>query len=311
MTARYSAGFFEGVGGARLFYERWIPEGGSGPGEESSDFSRVIHPKTVVLCDGIGCDGFVWRHLTAPIAEHFPVVHWHYPGHGRSGPIDADRISIELLSGNLHRLMDHLELERPVLLGHSMGTQVVLESLRAQPDRVGGLVLANGSFGRITDTFHDTEVLKNALPELLRAAEKHPYMARALWGRIPPKLAFRAASRLGEIDRRHMREEDFTLYWEHINLISPEVFLNLLRRAGEHTAEDLLSSIAVPCLVVAGELDMFIPAKVVRNMALQIPHARYLELVGASHAGLAEQPDNVLEELIPFLERVSSRPQPT
>src|SRR5205809_463414 len=40
--------------------------------------------RPVVLCDGLGCDGFVWRYLEEPLAAQYQVVRWHYRGHGLS-----------------------------------------------------------------------------------------------------------------------------------------------------------------------------------------------------------------------------------
>ena len=42
-------------------------------------------PARVVLCDGISCDRYIWRHLLPALAERAAVLHVNYRGHGRSG----------------------------------------------------------------------------------------------------------------------------------------------------------------------------------------------------------------------------------
>ena len=37
-----------------------------------------------ILCDGIACDGFIWKYLWDDLAPTAPLTHWHYRGHGRS-----------------------------------------------------------------------------------------------------------------------------------------------------------------------------------------------------------------------------------
>ena len=90
-----------------------------------------------ILCDGLGCDGFVWKYLKPILSEHRRVMHWHYRGHGKSTvPADPTRIGVNYSCDDLLRLMDHLKLESGVLFGHSMGTQLALEFHRQHPERV-------------------------------------------------------------------------------------------------------------------------------------------------------------------------------
>ncbi|MEZ4273545.1 MAG: hypothetical protein R3C68_19540 [Myxococcota bacterium] len=39
---------------------------------------------TLVLCDGLGCDGFIWRYLRAQFSPTYQIVHWNYRAHGLS-----------------------------------------------------------------------------------------------------------------------------------------------------------------------------------------------------------------------------------
>src|SRR4051794_5130483 len=46
---------------------------------------------SIVLSDGIGCDGYVWKYLWPQLCEERATVHWHYRGHGKTpAPRDAD-----------------------------------------------------------------------------------------------------------------------------------------------------------------------------------------------------------------------------
>jgi pimeloyl-ACP methyl ester carboxylesterase len=251
-------GFVDAADGSRLFYEEL------GEGEPP-----------VVLTDGIGCDGFAWRYLAPRFARHHRVVHWHLRGHGRSGPpVDRDRLSIEDLARDLRNLCDELDVERPVIAAHSMGVQVALEYYRQNPDRVGALVLMCGTFGRITTTFHGTDLLDQVLPV-------------ACAGR--------------ELDGERIQEEDFQRYWEHAALMDPDVFLRMLQCAGRHDARGFLPEIGVPTLVVAAEHDTFTPMVLAEEMAAAIPNAELEVIEEASHAAPVEQPDRIAERVEDFL----------
>lgn len=284
-------GFVEAEDGTKLFVEEL------GRGEPA-----------LVLIDGIGCDGFAWRYLAPRLGAGRRVVHAHFRGHGRSGPpIDAARLSIEHLAGDLRRIFDSLEIERPLLAAHSMGVQVALEHHRQYPD-VSGLILMCGTFGRITTTFHGTDLLDQALPSLIRGTKLFPGIARAVWGRVPAALAFRVACAGRELDAARIREDDFERYWEHAALMNPDVFLGMLKHAGAHDARGFLSDVSAPTLVIAAERDTFTPMALAHEMANAIPSAEIEVIEEASHAAPVEQPDRIAERIEEFL---ATRLEPT
>lgn len=297
-------GFATADDGTRLFYGM----AGTGPTRERSG-SIAPSPYTIVLNDGIGCDGFAWKYLQPHLAAEHPVLHWHYRAHGRSGlPADPARIDLPAHARDLLSVLDANEIDKAVLVGHSMGTQVSLEAYRLAPDRVAGLVLLCGSYGRVTATFHGSDVLKQVLPAILEAVERRQGIARALWGRIPARIAFHIARLSKEIDGFAIQEEDFRPYMEHVSSMEPKIFLAMLRHAGEHTAEDLLERVAAPTLVVAAERDTFTPAALAEHMAEVIPDAELFMLRGASHAAPIEQPVAIGLRIDKFLRERVDRP---
>src|SRR5688500_15584159 len=117
-------GFASATDGTRLFYG--IRGAGAG----------------LVLLDGIGCDGWAWNHIQPHLAQNHRVLHAHYRGHGRSGPpVDPDAIDVFTLAYDVLHVLDAAAMDKPVLLAHSMGTQVALEVYRRAPERVRALVL--------------------------------------------------------------------------------------------------------------------------------------------------------------------------
>jgi pimeloyl-ACP methyl ester carboxylesterase len=260
------------------------------------------------LCDGVLCDGFIWKYLWDDLADHVAITHWHYRGHGRSGrPIDPDRIDIPAHADDLTKVRELLGDPPAVIFGHSMGCQVALENYRVHPENIRGLVLMCGSFGRVTSTFHNGPILELILPKLLEVAEKNPELVQAVWSRIPPDVALRFALRMGEVDPERTRPEDFIPYLKHMTHVDFPMFLRMVRAAGEHTAEDLLPEIRVPTLIVAGEKDTFTPAYLAEAIAKAIPGAELLLLEAGSHVVPIEQHAIVDERVGRFLvERVGA-----
>ena len=262
-------------------------------------------PLTAILCDGIACDGFIWRHLVDDLAGTAGIVHWNYRGHGRSAaPADPDRIDIDAFATDLEAIRATVRAPQ-LLVGHSFGCQLVLESYRRDPSSIAGLVLICGSPGHITHTFKGTGALAQALPGLIERVRKTPRIARALWSNVPPEISARIAIALGEVDGV-VEPNDLILYSEHVAAMDLEMFLRMLYAVGEHTAIDMLPSIAVPTLVLAGELDTFTPTHLAEEMAAAIPESELVVFSGATHVAPIERRDEVRERVATFVrERVA------
>jgi pimeloyl-ACP methyl ester carboxylesterase len=260
----------------------------------------------VVFSDGVLCDGFIWKYLWPDLARSYPVVHWHYRGHGRSAaPADPERVDIPTHAADLDTVRHHVGDPPCVLVGHSMGCQVALEAYRLRPERVRGLVLVCGSSGHVTSTFHGVPLLDLILPSLQGVAQKMPHLVRALWSRVPSGLAFNIAMKAREIDPSRVRAEDFLPYLSHMTHVDFPMFLRMLRAAGEHDARDLLPHIEAPVLVVAGDRDTFTPGYLAREMAESIPCAHFVEVPGGTHVAPIEQPEVVGEAIRSFLAELS------
>ena len=71
----------------------------------------------------------------------FQVVAVDGPGFGKSPLLPAERYRLASLVAILHELVDELELDRPVVMGHSWGGAVAVRYAAAHPDDVRALVL--------------------------------------------------------------------------------------------------------------------------------------------------------------------------
>jgi pimeloyl-ACP methyl ester carboxylesterase len=248
----------------------------------------------MVLCDGLGCDGFVWKYLTPYLERHHRVLRWHYRGHGRSGlPRQRDRIGMLYTCDDLDRMMDAAEISQGVIFGHSMGVQVALEFHRRHPHRVLGLVLICGSYGTPLDTFHDADWLKRLFPLIRFTVERFPRRAaqftRAL---VSTEVAMQVALTV-ELNRSLLSKSDLVPYFTHLANMDPVVFVRTLESASHHSAWDHLPHVNVPTLIIAGEYDKFTPAWLSRRMAAHIPHAELMMVPQGTHVAPLEH-----EELV-------------
>src|SRR4029078_5759219 len=91
-----------------------------------------------------------------------------------------DRIDVAAHAADADAVRRALGDPPAVLVGHSFGTQVALETYRRRPEGVRARVLVSGSFGRVTYTFKGSDMLAGVLPDLLSFVTRHPHVGRAL-----------------------------------------------------------------------------------------------------------------------------------
>lgn len=94
------------------------------------------------------CNRDYWRHQAGHFLNDFRVVTLDLPGHGDSG-MNRKPWTVLGYARDVKTVVEALDLERVILIGHSMGGPVSLEAARLMPDRVIGIVAV--------DTLHNAE----------------------------------------------------------------------------------------------------------------------------------------------------------
>jgi pimeloyl-ACP methyl ester carboxylesterase len=259
--------------------------------------------RALVCSNGVGVSTFFWDYVGEYFSRDHKVVIWDYRGHGASGrPSNPRAITMAAVADDLARVMDANQIDRAMLLGHSMGCQVILEFYRLFKDRVTGLVPMLGAFGHPADTFLDPRIgrtvyraalaVGRALPEVCNLVSKSVLMSPIAW-------PFARLSGLVHSDLA--RKSDMEPYLEHLSSLDLTVFFEMVRAAQEHDAGPFLGDIQAPTLVVAGERDLFTPRHLSLEMAARIPNAELLEIPRGSHAALIEQPELINLRLEKFI----------
>jgi pimeloyl-ACP methyl ester carboxylesterase len=258
-------------------------------------------PLAMVACNGIGLSTFFWRGLGDYFsrAGDCTFVTWDYPGHGRSPiPEHPRALTIDSCAGDLWAVVDALGCERAVLLGHSMGAQVILEAWRQRPGRVLALVPVLGAAGKVFDNLPLTRL--SAL--VIKLGEANPKLAEKMLRttlQLPGLWQVMRALRFVHPDL--CPREEFEPWFEHFLNLDLRGYFALCRDMLSHDASDLLAQVDVPVLVVGGEHDLFAPIARSREMAAKIPNAELLVVREGSHAALVEQPELIALTLERFL----------
>jgi pimeloyl-ACP methyl ester carboxylesterase len=167
--------------------------------------------------------------------------------------------------------------ERFAVAGHSMGGRVALELVRSAAQRISGLALLNTGVHAVRDGEPQSR------GRLLRLAYEHGMAALAAeW--LPPMLAGGAARSLELMPRLMAMVERST----------PDSYAAQIHAMlNRPDALSVLSTIAVPTLLLSGSEDTWSPISQHETMRRRIPHATLFEIHGAGHMAPVERPDAV------------------
>lgn len=98
----------------------------------------------LVFVHGFCCTHHDWQYQGEFLRSRHTVVTCDLRGHGASDRT-PEQCAIETFGADVHALLTALALPPAVLIGHSMGCRVVLQTAYEAPDLTAGVVLVDGS----------------------------------------------------------------------------------------------------------------------------------------------------------------------
>lgn len=260
----------------------------------------------VVLANGLGGSLGAWRPFLERFGDGRRIASWDYRGLYRSGPPPhPDAVTVEDHAGDLTAVLAWLGGGPAVLIGWSMGVQVVVTHALRQPDDVRALVLVAGAPGDPLAGVLHTTASRRVVPPLTRAIEAVavPFgllMRTVTAAPLPVAKALRAVGILAEradLDVFGDLAHDFgRLDWG--------TYMRSIRAMGSHDAWARLSELRTPTLVVGGTADLFLPVATLEAMAAAIPGSDLCVLPGGTHYLPVELPAELAACVDGFLDRL-------
>lgn len=105
--------------------------------------------RPVVLLHGVASNSRIWISTAPHLADDFAVYALDQRGHGESEKPDTG-YDFDTIVADLAEFVDVLELEQPVIVGHSWGGNVALQYAATHPDRASGLIMVDGGYIEIS-----------------------------------------------------------------------------------------------------------------------------------------------------------------
>lgn len=236
------------INGTQMFYESH----GEGP--------------ALVFAHGRGGSHLSWWQQVSVFQQQYRCVTFDHRGWGLT-PGTGGQPDPATFASDLKALLDHLDIDRAVLVAQSMGGVTNLGFALAHPDRVIGLLLGDTT-GGIGD----------------------PAVVSLLEDVHPPEDPLRRALSDGFIEN----QPELTFLFGSIGRMNPpmptSIVSGLFRNPAGPQAADL-AKLTAPTLLVVGEEDRIFPPHVIEAAHRLIPGSRLEIVSGAAHSAHFEQPE--------------------
>ena len=242
----------------------------------------------MVFLHGIGGAGRAFLPQLDGLRGEYRCIAWDMPGHGGSTPLEL--VSIDSLTAALAGFVRALGLQRPVLVGHSMGGILVQRLLAVQPHAARAVVLSQTSaaFGGKDPAWAEAFIRARLAP--LDAGQGMADLAAGLVSGMVGEGADPDGLALARDCLAH----------------TPDIaYRDAVLALPGFDGRAALGGIQVPVLLLAGTRDRDAPANGMERMAARIPGARFLALDGAGHLAHLEQPAAFNAALREFLSSVA------
>ncbi len=190
----------------------------------------------ILLHGGLG-SGAMFEPLLPELTKGHQVIAIDLQGHGRTADIDRP-IDVRLMADDIAALIDHLKLDRPDLVGYSLGGGVAMQMAFKHPTKIRRLVAISANITRA------------AIPAEMLGQQGQVNAAAA----------------------EFMKETPMYQVYQRV-APRPEDFPRLLDKMGQSMASDFdfsdeVRSLQVPTLIIAADADMAPPSHYVEVFKL-------------------------------------------
>ena len=254
-----------------------------------------ITGQPVILIHGFGGSTFSFRY-TIPflVAQGYRVVAIDLKGFGLSEKSFAYDYSHAAQADLIALVMNKLKIKQAVLIGHSMGGNVVAHFAEKYPEKTKALVIVDGAL--------------NETPGLLLKLSKlitYPPITR--WAQIFFRSYFNSQNAGGILAKAYynpelLQQEDVSDY-QNIFLTKDWdlALVGMIRDTGQNYLSLPVSSIKVPVLLIWGANDTWVPLSQGEKLQAEFPNSKLVTIEQAGHLPLEENVKATNQQIGEFL----------
>ncbi|MEV6336994.1 alpha/beta hydrolase [Nocardia vinacea] len=227
----------------------------------------------LVLLHGGWEDSRSWRLQLESLADEYTVIAWDAPGCGRSDD-PPEGVRLGYYADTLAGLIRGLGLEHPHVLGLSFGGGLAIELYHRHPGVPRSLILVGAYAGWAGSLPADV------VDERVRRIREETQRPPAEWAESYLPTFFATPIPREWIDEMLAIMSDSR----------PSGMVAILSAFAEADLRDVLPTIAVPTLILNGELDERAPLRIAEGLHANIPGSQLVVIPGVGHCCNLEAP---------------------
>ncbi len=239
--------------------------------------------KVLVLLHGYLETLYIWEEFSSLLAKDFRIITIDLPGHGLSATATVN--TMELSARIINSVLDKLDIERALLVGHSMGGYVAIEALKQNTQRFSGLILMHSTpFADLPEKAEERKreislIRQNKLANIVRLS-------------VPKMFANQNIARM---------EEKILEIIEISEVHDPEgIAASVEGMMTRSDNTDYLNQSSTPLLILCGRHDNYITKESIDKMRESIPRAQFILFENSGHCSFLEEPKLSAEALLNF-----------
>lgn len=250
--------------------------------------------ETVFLIHGFQSNKDIWMRLAGQLTDNYHVIAIDLPAHGDSNILMDKSYAIPEQAKRVAAIMDQLGLKQPVhVVGHSMGGAIAFNLAASEPSHVKTLTLMSSAgveAPQKSELIRQLEQGKN--PLIIRNKEDYEAMLEFTMSDPPYIPSFLVS----ELTREAMGRAAF----------GDKVFADMDVKNMPLKAQETLSRIAVPTLILWGDEDKVVHVSSAEVFKKWLPRSEVVILKGVGHAPQIERTKETFQAYRAFLGRSAS-----
>jgi 3-oxoadipate enol-lactonase len=248
-------------------------------------YGRVDAP-AIIFSHGINMNHETFHAQVEALRDSYRVIVWDMPYHGKSSPIDTRLPFSETAADFISDLLEHLEIERAVLAGLSLGSYVVQIAAHKYPEKVKAAIHIGG--GPLHPPL--TPLIKIVNPLVGLFIQLYP--SRFIFKTFAEHRALKQETK-AYLER--VAAENGKAVMAHL---TQELLRDMVRGLPWHSAE--------PKLLCHGDHEIAFVQKQMRRWHEECPQSQLKTVEDAHHIANQDNPEGMNRLLLDFLEVVTT-----